>query len=75
MQRVLVTILFIVIVFAIDFYVFQGFKVVVKKWIPAYSGLAHFFYWAIPIFLLALVIARFIWLPSLFTLSWLNTTS
>ncbi len=50
MQRVLVTILFLAIVFAIDFYVFQGFKVVVKKWIPAHSGLAHFLYWAIPFF-------------------------
>ena len=55
MQRVLATILFLAIVFAIDLYVFQGFKVVVKKWIPAHSGLAHFLYWAIPFFLLTLV--------------------
>ena len=47
-QKVLVTILFIAIVFAIDLYVFQGFKVVVKKWVPTHSGLAHVLYWAIP---------------------------
>ena len=63
MQRVLATILFLAIVFAIDLYVFQGFKVVVKKWFPAYSGLAHFLYWAIPFFLLALVLVRVVWFP------------
>ena len=62
-QKVLVTILFIAIVFAIDLYVFQGFKVVVKKWVPTHSGLAHVLYWAIPVFLLAFVLVRVIWFP------------
>lgn len=62
-QKVLVTILFIAIVFAIDLYVFQGFKVVVKKWIPTHSGLAHVLYWSIPVFLLAFVLVRVIWFP------------
>ena len=62
-QKVLVTILFIAIVFAIDLYVFQGFKVVVKKWVPTHSGLAHVLYWSIPVFLLAFVLVRVIWFP------------
>lgn len=62
-QKVLVTILFIAIVFAIDLYVFQGFKVVVKKWIPTHSGLAHVLYWSIPVFLLVFVLVRVIWFP------------
>lgn len=62
-QKVLVTILFIAIVFAIDLYVFQGFKVVVKKWIPTHSGLAHVLYWSIPVFLLAFVLVRVICFP------------
>ena len=62
-QKVLVTILFIAIVFAIDLYVFQGFKVVVKKWVPTHSGLAHVLYWAIPVFLLAFVLVRVVWFP------------
>jgi len=62
-QKVLVTILFIAIVFAIDLYVFQGFKVVVKKWVPTHSGLAHVLYWSIPVFLLAFVLVRVVWFP------------
>lgn len=62
-QKVLVTILFIAIVFAIDLYVFQGFKVVVKKWIPTHSGLAHVLYWSIPVFLLVFVLVRVVWFP------------
>lgn len=62
-QKVLATILFIAIVFAIDLYVFQGFKVVVKKWIPTHSGLAHVLYWSIPVFLLVFVLVRVIWFP------------
>ena len=43
MQRVIGTIIFIAVVFAIDLYVFQGFKVIVKKWLPSsYRSLARF---------------------------------
>lgn len=62
MQRVIGTIIFIAVVFAIDLYVFQGFKVIVKKWLPSsYRSLARFLYWAIPVLLLAIIVVRAVW--------------
>ncbi len=56
MQRVIVFSIFLIIFFAIDFYVFQGFKLLVKKWIPNYSLFFNILYWAIPLTLLAVVL-------------------
>lgn len=62
MQKVIGTIIFIALIFAIDLYVFQGFKVIVKKWIPSsYRCLARFLYWAIPVLLLAVIVVRAVW--------------
>jgi hypothetical protein len=61
MSRIVAIFIFIAIFFALDFYVFQGFKVLVKKWIPSYNAIALFFYWAIPAFLLAVIIIKVVW--------------
>tara|TARA_B100001059_G_scaffold95880_1_gene95108 strand:+ start:3943 stop:5190 length:1248 start_codon:yes stop_codon:yes gene_type:complete len=62
MQKVIGTIIFIALIFAIDLYVFQGFKVIVKKWIPSsYRCLTRFLYWAIPVLLLAVIVVRAVW--------------
>ena len=61
MSRLVATFFFISIFFALDFYVFQGFKVLVKKWVPSHSALILFLYWAIPIALLALVVVKAVW--------------
>ena len=61
MSRIVATVFFISIFFALDFYVFQGFKVLVKKWVPSHSALLLFLYWAIPIALLALVVVKAVW--------------
>jgi predicted MPP superfamily phosphohydrolase len=57
MQRPIAFIIFILILLGIDFYVFQGFKILSKKWLPNYATLLNIIYWAIPI---ALVIGIFL---------------
>jgi predicted MPP superfamily phosphohydrolase len=50
--------------FGLDFYVFQGFKVLVKKWFPSYTVLLNVVYWAIPIVLILAIIAIMLWSPN-----------
>ena len=63
MSRILSFCIFLVVFFAIDFYVFQGYKLLVRRWIPSYSTLLHIVYWAVPVILLLLIIGTMIWSP------------
>ncbi|MDB4173692.1 metallophosphoesterase [Bacteroidia bacterium] len=63
MSRILSFCIFLVVFFAIDFYVFQGYKLLVRRWIPSYSTLLHIVYWAVPVILLLLIIGTMTWSP------------
>ena len=63
MSRILSFCIFLVVFFAIDFYVFQGYKLLVRRWIPSYSTLLHIVYWAVPVILLLLIIGTMVWSP------------
>lgn len=63
MSRILSFCIFLVVFFAIDFYVFQGYKLLVRRWIPSYSTLLHIVYWAVPVILLLFIIGTMIWSP------------
>ncbi|MBR9859915.1 metallophosphoesterase [bacterium] len=56
MNRIFGLLIFFAILIALDFYVFQGFKLLVKRWIPDYSQVAHIVYWALPILLFGALI-------------------
>ena len=61
MSRLIPFILFILVVLAIDMYVFQGYKLLVKKWLPNQALLMNILYWAIPIALLSAIIGTMVW--------------
>lgn len=63
MSRLIGSIIFLFIFLAIDIYVFQGFKVLVRRWLPDHSTLLNIIYWAIPISLLLLIIGTMVWHP------------
>jgi predicted MPP superfamily phosphohydrolase len=56
MQRLLFFTILFFIVLAVDFYVFQGFKLLTKKWLPSFTTWANVLYWAIPIGLFIAII-------------------
>jgi predicted MPP superfamily phosphohydrolase len=56
MPKYLPLALFLLLFFALDFYVFQGFKLLIKKWVPAYANWFHILYWAIPLGLLLFLV-------------------
>ncbi len=60
MSRILLLLFFFVIFFALDVYVFQGYKLLVKKWMPNHSLVFHIIYWAIPVILIGLLIGTMI---------------
>ena len=60
MSRILSLLIFFIIFFALDVYVFQGYKLVVKKWIPNLSLVFHVIYWAIPVILIGLLIGTMV---------------
>ncbi|PCJ65968.1 MAG: metallophosphatase [Bacteroidetes bacterium] len=64
MSRFIPLLLFFVIFFALDFYVFQGYKLLTKKWFPSQTVLLNFVYWAIPVVLILTIIATMIWSPN-----------
>ena len=49
---------------AIDFYVFQGYRLLVRKWMPGAATFMNVIYWAIPLILLGLIIATFFLSPN-----------
>ena len=56
MPKYLPLALFLLLFFALDFYVFQGFKLLIKKWVPAYANWFHLLYWAIPLGLILFLV-------------------
>lgn len=64
MSRVVSLTLFLIVFFAMDFYVFQGYKLLVKKWIPSYSVIMNALYWVIPIVLILVVVGSLYWSPN-----------
>jgi hypothetical protein len=56
MSKYLLLALFLLLFFALDFYVFQGFKLLIKKWLPAYANWFHILYWAIPLGLILFLV-------------------
>jgi predicted MPP superfamily phosphohydrolase len=56
MPKFLPLAIFLFLFFALDFYVFQGFKLLIKKWVPAYANLFHILYWAIPLGLILFLV-------------------
>ena len=64
MSRLISMGVFFLVYFALDFYVFQGFKVLVKKWFPAQALLLSIIYWVIPILLILAIIATMVWSPN-----------
>lgn len=54
-QLVFFVILFIIFIL-VDFYAFQGFKMLVKKWASSYKTILYWMYWLVPIGLWATVI-------------------
>ena len=64
MSRLIPFILFILVVLAIDIYVFQGYKLLIKKWLPNQVPLMNILYWAIPITLLGVIIGTMLWSPN-----------
>lgn len=48
----------------LEFYVFQGYRLLVKKWLPNYSTIMSLVYWAIPILLVGAVVGVLIWSPA-----------
>jgi predicted MPP superfamily phosphohydrolase len=61
MSRIASQLIFLLIFFALDFYVFQGYKLLVKKWIPNYITVLNIVYWAIPLVLIALIVGTMLW--------------
>ncbi len=55
MNRLLAFVLVIVLLIAIDFYVFQGFKFFVKRWLPTQTALMNYIYWLVPLGIIALL--------------------
>lgn len=53
MNRIVLLFFALLLLLATDIYVFQGFKLLVKKWVPAYQMLAYWVYWALPWLLIA----------------------
>lgn len=51
-----------VIFLGVDLYVFQGFKLLSKKWMPSFANTANIIYWAVPIALTIFIfITMFFW--------------
>ena len=64
MNRLLFFAFFLLVFFGIDFYVFQGYKLLVKKWAPSHNTLLHVIYWAVPIALVLIVVGVMVWSPN-----------
>jgi predicted MPP superfamily phosphohydrolase len=64
MSRLVSLGIFFLIFLAIDFYVFQGYKLLVRRWMPSYTTLMNVLYWAIPLILVGLIIATVVWSPN-----------
>ena len=52
MGRVIGFIVFLLTLFAVDLYAFQGFKFLVKKWFPTMTTPLYYLYWIVPAALL-----------------------
>lgn len=61
MLRILSFTLFLLALFALDLYTFQGYKLLIRRWMPSQAGLLYFVYWAIPFALLALILGTLQW--------------
>lgn len=64
MSRAFFLVFFIAALLAFDLYAFQGFKVLVKKWLPDHSLLLYVLYWTIPVVLGCIIAIKAIWYPS-----------
>lgn len=47
------------VLFAVDLYVFQGFKVLVRRWLPSFTTPMYWAYWAVPIVLVGGMLLMF----------------
>ena len=55
MNRLLAFLLVILLLIAMDFYVFQGFKFFIKRWVPSQQSLMNYLYWLVPLGLILLL--------------------
>ncbi|NNJ56029.1 MAG: metallophosphoesterase [Bacteroidia bacterium] len=56
MQRMITMSIVLIVFLGIDLYVFQGFRLLTKKWFPNTQLILNVVYWAIPILLLGVVV-------------------
>ncbi len=49
MSRIIFLVILLIILTAIDYYVFQGFKLLVKKWAPDFQTALKTLYWLVPL--------------------------
>lgn len=55
MNRAIFFFVFIALLIAMDFYVFQGFKLLSRKWFPENFSLLSIMYWGVPLALVAIL--------------------
>jgi|TARA_B110000902_G_scaffold129846_1_gene151132 predicted MPP superfamily phosphohydrolase len=60
MSRIIVFVVFLLLFFAMDVYVFQGYRLLVRRWAPGYGVLLNILYWAIPVTLLLLIVGTWL---------------
>ncbi len=58
MSRTIFFILFVGFFFVLDLYVYQGFKVFIKRWIPDHTSLFYLLYWILPAVLLITILIK-----------------
>ncbi len=64
MSRIIPFALFFILFIALDFYAFQGYKLLIKKWLPNHTSLMHVTYWAVPLAFFLLVLGVFVFSPN-----------
>ncbi len=64
MSRIITFSIFILIFLILEFYVFQGYKLIIRRWLPSQASLFSVIYWALPILLIGTVISVMVWSPA-----------
>jgi hypothetical protein len=63
MSRIIVFVVFLLLFFAMDLYVFQGYRLLVRRWATSYGMLLNVLYWAVPVTLLLLIVGTWLFSP------------
>jgi len=64
-----------VIFLGVDLYVFQGFKLLSKRWFPSYAVVANVIYWVIPIALTLFIFGTMFFWPEMRKSKWVMWAS